>query len=175
MIQENTMTTTSRKVRAKLGTDMETEEVGAGEKRVRKPTSKQENVVAAKSPKSPASLKTGPSVTENEKPRKPERRGKVTNETDKVAKTDKAVKPAKSGKAYNTANTDNTSPETKKNKLRRDSYSIPESEHKQLAVLKKRCTDQGRPIKKSYLLRAGIAALTRMNDNEFFSAIERIK
>ena len=42
-------------------------------------------------------------------------------------------------------------------------------------MLKKRCTDQGRPLKKSYLLRAGILALTRMNDNEFFSAIERIK
>jgi hypothetical protein len=175
MIQENNMVTTLRKGRAKLSTDMEAEEVGVGERPVRKPASKQKKIVAAKNPKSPDSLKTSPGLTENENSRKSERRGKVAKETDKVAKTDKAVKAAKSGKAYSTADTGTTPPETKKNKLRRDSYSIPESEHKQLAVLKKRCADQGRPIKKSYLLRAGIQALTRMNDNEFFTAIKRIK
>jgi hypothetical protein len=175
MIQENNMVTTLRKGRAKLSTDMEAEEVGVGERPVRKPASKQKKIVAAKNPKSPDSLKTSPGVAENENSRKAGRRGKVANETDKVAKTDRAVKAAKPGKAYNTADTGTTSPETKKNKLRRDNYSIPESEHKQLAVLKKRCTDQGRAIKKSYLLRAGIVALTRMNDKEFLSAIERIK
>ncbi len=85
----------------------------------------------------------------------------------------KAVRDVELDKADKADITANSTP--KKNKLRRDSYSIPESEHKQLAVLKKRCAEQGRPIKKSYLLRAGIQVLTRMNDNEFFTAIERIK
>jgi hypothetical protein len=105
-------------------------------------------------------------------PRKPARRGRIANETDKAAKTDKAVKAVRDVEVEADI-TANSTP--KKNKLRRDSYSIPESEHKQLAVLKKRCTDQGRAIKKSYLLRAGIVALTRMNDKEFLSAIECIK
>ena len=156
---------------------MEKEEVvGAEEKPVRKPAPKQKKVIAAKSLKSSAPLKTGQSAAESEMPRKPARRGKIANETDKVAKTDKAVKAVRDvelDKADKADITANSTP--KKNKLRRDSYSIPESEHKQLAVLKKRCADQGRPIKKSYLLRAGIQALTRMNDNEFFTAIERIK
>ncbi|SFH13907.1 hypothetical protein SAMN05216299_10182 [Nitrosospira sp. Nsp14] len=177
------MTMTSRKGRAKSSTDMEKEEaVGAEEKPVRKPAPKQKKVIAAKSLKSSAPLKTGQSAAESEMPRKPARRGKIANETDKAAKTDKVAKTDKAVKAVRDVELDkadktditaNSTP--KKNKLRHDSYSIPENEHKQLAVLKKRCADQGRPIKKSYLLRAGIQALTRMNDNEFFNAIERIK
>ena len=174
------MIPTPRNGRAKLSANMEKEEVvGAEEKPVRKPAPKQKKVVAAKSLKSSAPLKTGQSSVESETPRKPARRGKIANETDKAAKTDKAVKAVKAvraikeDKAEKVDITANSTP--KKNKLRRDSYSIPESEHKQLTVLKKRCADQGRPIKKSYLLRAGIQALTRMNDKEFFTAIERIK
>ena len=174
------MTPTPRNGRAKLSANMEKEEVvGAEEKPVHKPAPKQKKFVAATSLKSSAALKTGQSAAESETPPKPARRGKIANEADRTAKTDKAVKAVKAVRADKTDKTDkadNTANSTpKKNKLRRDSYSIPESEHKQLAVLKKRCADQGRPIKKSYLLRAGIQALTRMNDNEFFTAIERIK
>lgn len=174
------MTPTRRNGRANLSANIEKEEVvGTDEKPGRKSVPKQKKVVAAKSLKSSAPLKTGQSAAESETPRKPARRGKIANETDKAAKTDKAVKAVKAvrdvevDKADKADITANSTP--KKNKLRRDSYSIPESEHKQLAVLKKRCANQGRPIKKSYLLRAGIQALTRMNDNEFFTAIERIK
>jgi hypothetical protein len=63
----------------------------------------------------------------------------------------------------------------KKNKLRRDSYSIPESEHKQLVALKKRCIDLGALLKKSYLLRAGIQVLALMDDKELLAAIGRVK
>ena len=177
------MTPTPRNGRRNLSANMEKEEVvGAEEKPVRKPAPKQKKVIAAKSLKSSAPLKTGQSAAESEMPRKPARRGKIANETDKAAKTDKVAKTDKAVKAVRDVELDkadkaditaNSTP--KKNKLRRDSYSIPENEHKQLVVLKKRCADQGRPIKKSYLLRAGIQALTRMNDNEFFTAIERIK
>ena len=174
------MTPTTRNGRRNLSANMEKEEVvGAEEKPVRKPAPQQKKVIAAKSLKSSAPLKTGQSAAESEMPRKPARRGKIANETDKAAKTDKVAKTDKALKAVRDVEVDkaditaNSTP--KKNKLRRDSYSIPESEHKQLAVLKKRCAEQGRPIKKSYLLRAGIQALTRMNDNEFFTAIERIK
>jgi hypothetical protein len=57
----------------------------------------------------------------------------------------------------------------------RDSYSIPETEHKQIAALKKRCVDQGKPVKKSYLLRAGLQTLVQMDDKELVTAVERIK
>ena len=168
------MTPTPRNGRAKLSANMEKEEVvGAEEKPVRKPAPKQKKVVAARRLKSSAPVKTGQSAAESETSRKPTRRGKIANEADKAGKTDRAVKAVRDVEVDKANITANSTP--KKNKLRRDSYSIPESEHKQLTVLKKRCADQGRPIKKSYLLRAGIQALTRMNDKEFFTAIERIK
>lgn len=63
----------------------------------------------------------------------------------------------------------------KKNKRIRDSYSIPESEHKQISMLKKRCLDQGRPTKKSEILRAGILVLAQMDDAELLAVMERIE
>ena len=86
------MTPTPRNRRADLGANMEKEEiVGADEKPVRKPAPKQKKVVAAKSLKSSAPLKTGQSAAESETSRKPARRGKIANEAVKAAKTDKAV------------------------------------------------------------------------------------
>jgi len=63
----------------------------------------------------------------------------------------------------------------KKNKRIRDSYSIPESEHRQISMLKKRCLDQGRPAKKSEILRAGILVLAQMDDAELLAVMERIE
>lgn len=57
----------------------------------------------------------------------------------------------------------------------RDSYSIPESEHQAIAVLKKRCVENGREVKKSYLLRAGIQVLALMDDRGLLAAVKRIK
>ena len=86
------MTPTPRNGRRNLSANMEKEEVvGAEEKPVRKPAPKQKKVIAAKSLKSSAPLKTGQSAAENEMPRKPARRGKIANETDKAAKTDKVL------------------------------------------------------------------------------------
>jgi hypothetical protein len=67
------------------------------------------------------------------------------------------------------------SAKTKKPKLVRDSYTIPESEHKQLAALKERCLGLGKALKKSELLRAGIHALVLMSDAEFLAAVSRVK
>ncbi len=66
----------------------------------------------------------------------------------------------------------------KKVKLVRDSYAMPEAEHQQIAVLKKRLAAKGVEVKKSELLRAGFAVLTALNDAELkavMSHIERIK
>ncbi len=87
------MTPTPRNGRRNLSANMEKEEVvGAEEKPVRKPAPQQKKVIAAKSLKSSAPLKTGQSAAESEMPRKPARRGKIANETDKAAKTEKVLK-----------------------------------------------------------------------------------
>ncbi len=96
----------------------------------------------------------------------PKKAGKATakaavKETAKAAAKENA-KPAK----------------VKKPRLVRDSYAMPEIEYAQIALLKKRLAALGREVKKSELLRGGIAALAAFNDDELkavMGRIERIK
>lgn len=76
-----------------------------------------------------------------------------------------ATKPAKPAKA-------------KKVKLVRDSYAMPDTEYAQIGVLKKRLSGLGNDVKKSELLRGGIAVLAALNDAELkavMGRVERIK
>lgn len=60
----------------------------------------------------------------------------------------------------------------------RDSYAMPEAEHARIGELKKRLAALGREVKKSELLRGGIALLAALNDAELkavMGRIERIK
>ena len=61
-----------------------------------------------------------------------------------------------------------------KHKLIRDSFTIPKSEYTVLEGLKTRATDLKRPVKKSELLRAGIAVLHKMTDKAFVAALAGI-
>lgn len=66
----------------------------------------------------------------------------------------------------------------KKVKLVRDSYAMPDNEYAQIGALKKRLAALGNEVKKSELLRGGIAALVALNDAELkavMGRIERIK
>ena len=74
----------------------------------------------------------------------------------------KAAKPAK----------------VKKPKLVRDSYAMPEAEYARIAELKKRLAALGSEVKKSELLRGGLALLAALNDAELkavMGRVERIK
>ena len=66
----------------------------------------------------------------------------------------------------------------KKVKLVRDSYAMPDTEYAQIGVLKKRLSGLGSDVKKSELLRGGIAVLAALNDAELkavMGRVERIK
>jgi len=66
----------------------------------------------------------------------------------------------------------------RKPKLVRDSFTFPAEDHARLGELKQRALKSGREIKKSELLRAGLAALAAMPDATFQAAVdgvERIK
>lgn len=66
----------------------------------------------------------------------------------------------------------------RKIKLVRDSYAMPETEHARIGELKKRLAALGNEVKKSELLRAGIALLAALNDAELkavMGRVERIK
>ena len=58
-----------------------------------------------------------------------------------------------------------------KPKLVRDSFTMPKDEYQALDVLKGRALGLEKHVRKSELLRAGIRALSAMNDREFLKAI----
>lgn len=91
----------------------------------------------------------------------------------RVAASAEPVVPAKSGKEVKAKKV-----AVKKPKLVRDSFTFPENDYAQLAALKQRALSAGHEIKKSELLRAGLAALVAMSDASLLkalSAVERIK
>mgnify|MGYP000665672578 CR=1 FL=1 len=117
---------------------------------------------AAKNVKKPAATpaKAKPAVAPAEKP--------VAEIKQPLGKPVKAKKEPKAEKPV----------KAKKVKLVRDSYAMPEAEYAQINVLKKRLSALKQEVKKSELLRAGIAVLTALNDEELaavMSHIERIK
>jgi hypothetical protein len=61
-----------------------------------------------------------------------------------------------------------------KQKLVRDSFTIPKAEYTVLEGLKVRAADLKRPTKKSELLRAGVAALHAMSDKAFLAVLETV-
>lgn len=66
----------------------------------------------------------------------------------------------------------------RKLKLVRDSYAMPEAEYAQIGMLKKRLLALGADVKKSELLRGGVAALVALGDSELkvlMAGVERIK
>jgi len=75
-----------------------------------------------------------------------------------AAKTAKAGKPVK----------------TKKPKLVRDSFTMPEGEYALIAALKKRCLAAGMPAKKSEILRAAVANLAKLSDASVVTALRRL-
>jgi hypothetical protein len=62
----------------------------------------------------------------------------------------------------------------KKQKLVRDSFTMPEAEYATLAVLKNRCLAMGFSAKKSELLRAAVACLDRLSDEELASSVRSL-
>lgn len=62
-----------------------------------------------------------------------------------------------------------------KQKLVRDSFTIPKGEFEVLGLLKARLAQLIRPTKKGELVRAGIAILARMNDAELLASVNAVR
>lgn len=63
---------------------------------------------------------------------------------------------------------------TKKIRLVRDSFTMPESEYAAVAALKARCLNSGVATRKSEILRAAIAGLVRLSDTDLVEAIQSL-
>jgi hypothetical protein len=60
-------------------------------------------------------------------------------------------------------------------KVIRDSFTMPAAEHQLIGALKNRCIGLGVAIKKSELLRAGLAALVRLPDEKLAKAVAAVE
>ena len=63
----------------------------------------------------------------------------------------------------------------KKQKMVRDSFTMPESEYQALGELKKSCLKQGIAVKKSELLRIGVATLSSMTAKQIETARNKLE
>lgn len=65
-----------------------------------------------------------------------------------------------------------------KEKVVRDSFTMPQSEYQKIAEIKETCLKAGLPVKKSEVLRAGLKALVEMNAAQLkraLAGLEKIK
>ncbi len=66
----------------------------------------------------------------------------------------------------------------KKQKVVRDSFTMPQSEYQKIGQIKALCLKSGLQVKKSEVLRAGVIALCAMTDaqlNQVMGALDKIK
>jgi hypothetical protein len=78
-----------------------------------------------------------------------------------------AVKPVKHQKASTKGDATKAlkeTPKSKKIKVIRDSFTMPEPEYELIAAIKKRCIAKGIAVKKSEVLRAAISSFASQND-----------
>ncbi len=79
------------------------------------------------------------------------------------------AKPAKHRKASA------TDAKSKKSKMVRDSFNMPESEYSLIAAVKRRCIAQGLAVKKSEVLRAAIFGFASQSDAHIKAAMEALE
>lgn len=86
-----------------------------------------------------------------------------------------AAKPAAPAKAAAKEKKPSKKDKPKKIKMVRDSFTMPEAEYAQIAALKKKCLKAGVPVKKSELLRCGLAYLANLSDAALLKAVARVE
>ncbi|WP_454720189.1 MULTISPECIES: hypothetical protein [Cupriavidus] len=93
----------------------------------------------------------------------------------KASKTPKAGSPAEAAKAPvpapEAARPDEKARRAKKEKVVRDSFTMPKSEYGQIDALKARCLGAGVAAKKSELLRAGLILLAGLDQQQLLAAV----
>jgi hypothetical protein len=84
------------------------------------------------------------------------------------------IKPLAKAAALPEAGKKTLPAKVKKDRLVRDSFTIPKTEFAVLEDLKQRSAVLGRPVKKSELLRAGIKLLASLSNDALLSALARV-
>lgn len=97
------------------------------------------------------------------------------------AATEPAHASAKVGKKAGTGKTATVVPapekakRQKKEKVVRDSFTMPKSDYERIASLKQKCLDAGVAVKKSELLRAGLILLDALSSKRLVAAVSTVE
>jgi hypothetical protein len=127
-------------------------------------------------------------AAEQKKPTVSKKAGKSPQSKDeatKAVKAAKAVKPVKAAKTVKAksekpASRSNAKPAKKaaapkRDKVVRDSFTMPKSDYRKIAELKERCLEAGLHIKKSEILRAGLLALVAKQPKQLVAAVKKLE
>jgi hypothetical protein len=71
--------------------------------------------------------------------------------------------------------TEKKSKQAKKDKVVRDSFTMPKSDYDKIAALKLKCADSGVAVKKSELLRAGLLILATATAEQLIAAVGAVE
>ncbi len=95
----------------------------------------------------------------------------------KSASTKAAKKKRANGAeaATEKAATETKTKRPKKEKVIRDSFTMPKSDYEKIAALKQKCLEAGVSVKKSELLRAGLLMLEAAADKRLLAAVEAVE
>ncbi|HEX7801743.1 MAG TPA: hypothetical protein VF471_03165 [Pseudoxanthomonas sp.] len=100
----------------------------------------------------------------------------ATNDKRKAPVTPpKGAKPVKKAKRKGSPEALPATQPPKKDKLIRDSFTLPREDFELIAALKDRALDFKRPTKKSELLRAGLQALAKLDPAALRAALEALR
>jgi len=139
---------------------------------------------AAKTTKTTKTTKTASAAKKSARTVKTEKaaRPAVSAKPASAAKPVKAAKPPKEAKAVKTtkaapAAAEEKKPRAKKEKEKvvRDSFTMPKSDYAKIAELKQRCLDAGLSVKKSELLRAGLNLLAVSPAKRLIAAVQELE
>jgi hypothetical protein len=120
---------------------------------------------AAPKPAGRATRKATPAAT----PAKPSETPRAT------AKTPPKTPAAEQSPATNARPLPETIARSKKAKLVRDSFTMPEAEYDLLAAVKKRCIAKGVAVKKSEVLRAAVIGFAALGDAAVMAAVQSLE
>jgi len=90
-------------------------------------------------------------------------------------KAAKSKRPAAAEAAPVSAPVQAKAKRAKKDKVVRDSFTMPKSDYEKIATLKKKCLDAGVSVKKSELLRAGLLMLESAAPKRLLAAVSSVE
>jgi hypothetical protein len=99
----------------------------------------------------------------------------VQGKAAKTAAASKAKETSAASKAKEATTAEDKAKRPKKEKVVRDSFTMPKSDYEKIAVLKQKCLSQGVHVKKGELLRAGLQILEAATIEQLIGAVGAVE